>query len=86
MVAINSNTVLAKDASLDNSNEEEGSDAMQLRKAEDDSVKSNIHTSKWRVFTDEGRRFFLQASIMFLPIIMLLIFGCVIVMNENRVV
>lgn len=32
-----------------------------LRKIEDGSVISNIHTSKWRVFTDSGRDLFLQA-------------------------
>nr|XP_011469584.1 PREDICTED: kinesin light chain 1 isoform X2 [Fragaria vesca subsp. vesca] len=56
-VAINSNTVLAKDASLD---EAEG---MELRRIEGDSVKFNIHTSKWRVFTDKGREFFLQGKL-----------------------
>ncbi|XP_050388001.1 uncharacterized protein LOC126804968 isoform X2 [Argentina anserina] len=58
LVAINSNAVLAKDASVDNT-----SDAVQLRRIEDDSVKSNIHTSKWRVFTDKGREFFLQGKV-----------------------
>lgn len=69
ILAINSNTVLAKDASLESSpenesHEMEGADGMQLRKIEDGSVKSNIHTSKWRVFTDKGRELFLQATIL----------------------
>ncbi|TMW90957.1 hypothetical protein EJD97_015002 [Solanum chilense] len=34
-----------------------------LRKIEDGSVVSNIHTSKWRVFTDSGRDFFLQGKL-----------------------
>ncbi|KAK9950882.1 hypothetical protein M0R45_006348 [Rubus argutus] len=68
ILAINSNTVLAKDASLESSpenesHEMEGADAMQLRKIEDGSVKSNIHTSKWRVFTDKGRELFLQGKL-----------------------
>lgn len=37
---------------------------MGLRKIEDGSVISNIHTSKWRIFTDKGRDFFLQARII----------------------
>lgn len=74
ILAINSNTVLAKDASLESSpenesHEMEGADGMQLRKIEDGSVKSNIHTSKWRVFTDKGRELFLQASILCLCVL-----------------
>ncbi|XP_059307256.1 uncharacterized protein LOC132058881 isoform X5 [Lycium ferocissimum] len=34
-----------------------------LRKIEDGSVVSNIHTSKWRVFTDSGRDLFLQGKL-----------------------
>ncbi|XP_075080814.1 uncharacterized protein LOC107764830 isoform X3 [Nicotiana tabacum] len=34
-----------------------------LRKIEDGSVISNIHTSKWRVFTDSGRDLFLQGKL-----------------------
>ncbi|XP_024187596.1 uncharacterized protein LOC112192199 isoform X4 [Rosa chinensis] len=64
ILAIKSNTVLAKDASLDNEAQGmEGDDTMQLRRVEDASVKSNIHTSKWRVFTDKGREFFLQGKV-----------------------
>lgn len=32
------------------------------RKVEDESMISNEHTSKWRVFTDNGRDYFLKAS------------------------
>ncbi|XP_019250731.1 PREDICTED: kinesin light chain 3 isoform X2 [Nicotiana attenuata] len=35
----------------------------ELRKIEDGSVISNIHTSKWRVFTDSGRDLFLQGKL-----------------------
>ncbi|VVA32864.1 PREDICTED: kinesin [Prunus dulcis] len=64
--AIHSNTVLAKDASIESSpeNDTEGAEAMGLRKIEDGSVISNIHTSKWRVFTDKGRDLFLQERIL----------------------
>lgn len=66
MLAINSNTVLAKDASIEPSpeNDTEGAEVTGLRKIEDGSVISNIHTSKWRVFTDHGRDLFLKASIL----------------------
>ncbi|CAK8566666.1 unnamed protein product [Lathyrus sativus] len=33
-----------------------------LKKIEDGSVASNIHTAKWRVFTDKGREFFLEGN------------------------
>ncbi|XP_021830932.1 kinesin light chain 3 isoform X1 [Prunus avium] len=63
--AIHSNTVLAKDVSIESSaeNDTEGAEAMGLRKIEDGSVISNIHTSKWRVFTDKGRDLFLQGKL-----------------------
>jgi len=38
---------------------------MGLRKIEDGSVVSNIHTAKWRVFTDKAREFFQQAGCFF---------------------
>ncbi|KAJ8526290.1 hypothetical protein K7X08_028767 [Anisodus acutangulus] len=38
-------------------------DISGLRKIEDGSVVSNIHTSKWRVFTDSGRDLFLQGKL-----------------------
>lgn len=33
-----------------------------LERIEDGSVVSNIHTSKWRVFTDSGRDYFFQVD------------------------
>ncbi len=64
ILGINANPVLAKDMSAESSseNDTEGTDIIGLRKVEDGSVISNIHTSKWRIFTDNGRDFFLQAS------------------------
>jgi hypothetical protein len=65
ILGINANPVFAKDMSTESSSENgtEGDDVIGLRKVEDGSVISNIHTSKWRVFTDKGRDLFLQASI-----------------------
>ncbi|XP_075474732.1 uncharacterized protein LOC142505575 isoform X5 [Primulina tabacum] len=37
-------------------------DVSVLNKVEDGSVISNEHTSKWRVFTDSGRDFFMQGK------------------------
>lgn len=37
-----------------------------LQRLEDGSVISNEHTSKWRIFTDNGRDFFLQVSTLLL--------------------
>ncbi|XP_050134890.1 uncharacterized protein LOC126610798 isoform X4 [Malus sylvestris] len=62
-LAIHSNTVLAKDESVDPDNGTEGAEVVGLRKIEDGSVISNIHTSKWRIFTDKGRDFFLQGKL-----------------------
>ncbi|KAH7533243.1 hypothetical protein FEM48_Zijuj04G0109600 [Ziziphus jujuba var. spinosa] len=65
LLGINTNPVLAKEASLEerSENDAEVADIVGLRKIEDDSVKSNIHTAKWRVFTDNGRESFMQAGI-----------------------
>lgn len=38
-------------------------DESGLEKIEDGSVVSNIHTSKWRVFTDSGRDYFFQVDV-----------------------
>ncbi|KAG8383662.1 hypothetical protein BUALT_Bualt04G0037200 [Buddleja alternifolia] len=56
---------LAEDVSIGSSfrNDTNVSDFTGLRKVEDGSVISNEHTSKWRVFTDNGRDFFQQASV-----------------------
>ncbi|KFK23037.1 hypothetical protein AALP_AAs65234U000100 [Arabis alpina] len=49
------NTVLADD--IDESSN------TGIEKIEDGSVVSNIHTSKWRVFTDSGRDYFFQGKL-----------------------
>lgn len=65
ILGINANPVFAKDMSTESSSENgtEGDDVIGLRKVEDGSVISNIHTSKWRVFTDKGRDLFLQGKL-----------------------
>ncbi|KAI3668872.1 hypothetical protein L6452_40088 [Arctium lappa] len=56
--------VLAEDASTElTETDASGSDFTGLRKIDDGSVVSNIHTSKWRVFTDNGRDLFLQGKL-----------------------
>ncbi|XP_024978820.1 uncharacterized protein LOC112516029 isoform X3 [Cynara cardunculus var. scolymus] len=56
--------VLAEDASTElTETDSSGSDFTGLRKIDDGSVVSNIHTSKWRVFTDNGRDLFLQGKL-----------------------
>ncbi|KAL9425038.1 hypothetical protein AB3S75_032048 [Citrus x aurantiifolia] len=62
---ITPNPVLAEDISIESTcqNDTEGENAVGLRKIEDGSVVSNIHTSKWRVFTDSGRDYFLQGKL-----------------------
>lgn len=68
---ITPNPVLAEDISIQSTsqNETDGDNVVGLRKIEDGSVVSNIHTSKWRVFTDSGRDYFLQA--IFLAVVLL---------------
>lgn len=41
----------------------DNTDGSGLERIEDGSVVSNIHTSKWRVFTDSGREHFFQVLI-----------------------
>lgn len=55
-VGINSNTVLAQEVSED-------PNAEGLQKVNDGNFVSNEHTSKWRIFTDQGRELFLQGKI-----------------------
>lgn len=57
--------VLAEEISVDLNSETDssGENLAGLRKIEDGSVLSNIHTSKWRVFTDTGRDRFLQGKL-----------------------
>lgn len=46
---------------LSSNNEGEVANVVDLRKIDDGSVVSNEHTSKWRIFTDTARDFFMQA-------------------------
>ena len=64
-LGINSSPVLAKEVSIDENlkDDMEGADIIGLCKIKDGSVISNKHTSKWKVFTDNARDLFLQASI-----------------------
>ncbi|KAK3030604.1 hypothetical protein RJ639_039690, partial [Escallonia herrerae] len=64
LLGINANPVYAEDVSTELSPENDSSEAnvTGFRKIEDGSVVSNLHTSKWRIFTDGGRDYFLQAS------------------------
>lgn len=61
----NSNPVLAEDVSVERNTENnmQGASFNDLRKIEDGSMISNVHTSKWRVFTDIGRDYFLQGKL-----------------------
>ncbi|KAK2652543.1 hypothetical protein Ddye_012399 [Dipteronia dyeriana] len=65
LFGINPNLVLAEDDSIQSSSENDKDEAniVGLRKSEDGSVISNIHTSKWRVFTDNGRDFFMKGKL-----------------------
>ncbi|XP_054799912.1 uncharacterized protein LOC129304240 isoform X2 [Prosopis cineraria] len=65
ILGINANPVFAKEAPMEAvpDSDTETDDMIGLQKVEDGSVVSNIHTSKWRVFTDKGREFFLQGKI-----------------------
>ncbi|KAI3451315.1 hypothetical protein Pfo_007980 [Paulownia fortunei] len=56
---------LAEDVSVESSSKNGTSmaDSSGFRKIEDGSMISNEHTSKWRVFTDNGRDYFLQGNI-----------------------
>lgn len=59
------NIVLAEDEPIKSKSEDnmDGSGNTGLEKIEDGSVVSNIHTSKWRVFTDSGRDYFFQVDV-----------------------
>lgn len=56
---------MAEDVSTESSSKNSASadDFSGLRKVEDESMISNEHTSKWRVFTDNGRDYFLKGYI-----------------------
>ncbi|KAL1569719.1 Tetratricopeptide repeat superfamily protein [Salvia divinorum] len=60
-----SSTSMAEDVSTESSSKNATSmdDFSGLLKVEDESVISNEHTSKWRVFTDNGRDYFLKGNI-----------------------
>ncbi|KAH9675479.1 tetratricopeptide repeat (TPR)-like superfamily protein [Citrus sinensis] len=60
---ITPNPVLAEDISIESTsqNDTEGENAFGLRKIEDGSVVSNIHTSKWRGKLAEAEKLFLSA-------------------------
>ena len=63
VLGLNGQPVLAEDVSIELSSENDigGANTTGLRRIEDGSVISNMHTSKWRIFTDQGRELFLQA-------------------------
>ncbi|KAI8540931.1 hypothetical protein RHMOL_Rhmol08G0023100 [Rhododendron molle] len=65
ILCVNSSPALAEDVSIEPSSEKDLQEAnlTGLRKIEDGSVISNIHTSKWRVFTDHGKDLFLQGKL-----------------------
>ncbi|KAM7515873.1 hypothetical protein LguiA_005456 [Lonicera macranthoides] len=64
-LGINASPVLAEDVSIELNSESDttGPNLTGLRKIEDGSVVSNLHTSKWRVFTDNGRELFSQGKL-----------------------
>ncbi|KAK2386393.1 kinesin light chain [Trifolium repens] len=63
-LGISANTAFAEDVTSETSSANStGDDLTGLRKIEDGSVASNIHTAKWRVFTDKGRELFLQEKL-----------------------
>lgn len=43
-------------------NDAEGANVAELRRVDDGSVISNVHTTKWRIFTDNGRDSFLKVG------------------------
>ncbi|XP_040953322.1 uncharacterized protein [Gossypium hirsutum] len=65
ILGINVHPVFADDGSNQTNTESDiqGANISGLRKIEDGSVISNVHTSKWRIFTDNGRDYFLQGKL-----------------------
>lgn len=56
--------MMAEDVSTPvSSNDANEAEIAGLQKIEDGSITSNIHTQKWRVFTDSGRDLFLQVCL-----------------------
>lgn len=60
-----SNPAVADGVSIESNSENnaEADEIVGLRRIDDGSVVSNIHTTKWRVFTDNGRDSFLQGKL-----------------------
>lgn len=60
-----SNPAVADGVSIESNSENnaEAAEIVGLRRIDDGSVVSNIHTTKWRVFTDNGRDSFLQGKL-----------------------
>ncbi|KAK4707662.1 hypothetical protein R3W88_028587 [Solanum pinnatisectum] len=65
ILGVNVSPALAEEVSTPATTGSDGVDVeiSGLHKIEDGSVVSNIHTSKWRVFTDSGRDLFLQGKL-----------------------
>ncbi|KAH1131090.1 hypothetical protein J1N35_002468 [Gossypium stocksii] len=65
ILGINVHSVFADDGSNETNTESDvqGVNISGLHKIEDGSVISNVHTSKWRIFTDNGRDYFLQGKL-----------------------
>ncbi|XP_039114625.1 uncharacterized protein LOC120249973 isoform X2 [Dioscorea cayenensis subsp. rotundata] len=61
-IGLSENLVLAEDSSVVDNDQGQGFLA-GLRRIEDGSVISNAHTSKWRIFTDNGRELFLKGKL-----------------------
>ncbi|KAK7379227.1 hypothetical protein VNO80_04682 [Phaseolus coccineus] len=63
-LGISASTAFAENVRTEaSSNSDPGEDLVGLRKIEDGSVVSNLHTAKWRVFTDKAREFFQQGKL-----------------------
>lgn len=65
ILGLSANPVLAEDLPIESNSGGQMNEASitGLEKVEDRSVVSNIHTSKWRVFTDNGRDYFFQGKL-----------------------
>ncbi|KAI5648098.1 hypothetical protein M9H77_34103 [Catharanthus roseus] len=64
ILGIHVSPALAEDVSINqNSQNTSGTEISGLCKVEDGSVISNIHTSKWRIFTDSARDYFLRGNL-----------------------
>lgn len=61
-IGLSENLVLAEESSMVDNDQGQGFLA-GLRRIEDGSVISNSHTSKWRIFTDNGRELFLKGKL-----------------------